>query len=245
MLAAALALLLSQAGPVERQLDEALRRFQEGALQEAALGAQLAGLGAAAFIPIAERLAVDLRDGMASPAAAPLLAALEGHPAGLAPLQAAFRDASTSPSGRVELAGALARLMDTMSWRPGLLALAADPAAPWTDRLHAVALLHDAGEPALDPVLERLAAEAEFRRHEDQASLAALLDALAPRPRPSARAEEPRVSVVDEDPVPPRRPLVKKRETREEDSISIPHVAAGAAALGLLAWLLILRRRNP
>jgi hypothetical protein len=239
MLAAALALVLQQADPVQRQLDEILRLAQDQA------AAQLIALGSAALVPISERLAADLRDGMASPAAEPLLAALLGHPEALGPLQAAFRDTATSPAGRVELAGALVRLMDSMSWRPGLRALLGDPSAPWIDRLHAAALLHDAGEPDLGPALERLAAESESRSVDDQAALAALLDAFAPRARPAPRLEEPRVSVVDEDPAPPRRPLVKKRETGGEDSLSMPGVAAATAALGLLVLLLILRRRSP
>lgn len=250
MLAVVLVLGLQQADELQRQLDEFLRRFQETTQLEAArtlLGAQIAGLGAAALLPVSERLAADLRDGMASPAAEPLLAALMGHPEALAPLQAAFRDGATPAAGRIELAGALVRLMDTMSWRPGLRALLEDRASPWTDRLHAAVLLHDAGEGGLDPVLERLAAEADGRSVEDQAALAALLDAFAPRRRlpPGPPAEEPRVVVVDEDPRPPLRPVVKKKETGGDDFLSIRNIAAGSAALGLLVLLIILRRRSP
>lgn len=141
---AVLLALASVQDPVELQIDEFLRRFEAAAEIQVALArlsARLTALGAAASSPIARRLAEDLRDGMASAAAPALIDALSGRPDAIAPLQAAFRDATTSAAGRVELADALTQLDDTRSWRDGVAAIAADPQAGLDDRLRALGLL--------------------------------------------------------------------------------------------------------
>lgn len=238
--------LLLQEPALERQVDEFLRQFQQGAQEEAArvlLTGQLENLGGAALGPVAARLAADLRDGRASPAAAALLDVLMGHPESWGPLQAAFSETGTSPSGRIELASALVQLMDTMSWRPGLLAVADDRAAPWGDRLHAAALLREVGDERAGPAFARLAAEAPGRSKSEQQEWADLLDEAAPRP--AIRMEEPRVIVEDEARRAPLRPIVKKRETEEGAFLTIRNIAAGGALLGMLALLVVLRRRSP
>lgn len=239
-------LLLLQDPALERELDGLLQRFEQGAQEEAArvlLTGQLENLGAAALGPISARLAADLRDGRASPAAAALLDVLAGHPETWGPLQAAFNAAGTSPSGRIELASALVQLMDTMSWRPGLLAVADDRTAPWGDRLHAAALLREVEDVRSGPVFARLAAEAAGRSKSDQQDLADLLGETAPPP--ALRGEEPRAGVEPEVRRAPLRPIVKKRQTEEGSFLTIRNIAAGGALLGMLALLVVLRRRNP
>src|ERR1043166_2771496 len=154
MVAAIFLLLVQDA--VEQQIDAALRQFETATeIQQglAILSSQLTALGAAATNPIARRLAEDLRDGMASAAMPALIDALSGRPEGLAPLQAAFRNAATSVAGRLELAGALAQLDDTMSWRQGIYSIAVHPQAALDDRLRALAPLLAADDPrALEEV---------------------------------------------------------------------------------------------
>jgi hypothetical protein len=208
---------------VQRQLDELLRRFALAAEEEAALrtlSARLAELGETALVPIARRLADDLRDGMASAAAPALLLALAGHPEALDPLREAFGDPETAPSGRVELASALARLDDRRSWREGLRAVADDPAADPEDRLRAAELLRLDGERSGGP----------------------------PERGAPTGLEEPRLTLVDEverpAPVPPRpAPPRKKDGTSDGSFITMRSVVAGAAA-GLLALLLALKRKG-
>src|SRR5204863_6640423 len=121
-------LLLSQE-PIQTQIDEAVRQFEAAAQVDQALtllSSQLLALGAQATNPIARRLAQDLRDGMASAAAPAFIDALMGRPEALAPLQTAFRDATTSAAGRIELAEALLQLDDAMSMRAGLIGIASD-----------------------------------------------------------------------------------------------------------------------
>ncbi|MGH9360379.1 MAG: hypothetical protein ACRD2T_00575, partial [Thermoanaerobaculia bacterium] len=211
--------------PVQRQLDEALRRFEEAVrAQEAyeALSDQLAALGETALVPIARRLAEDLRDGMASAAAPVLLAALEGHPEALSPLREAFERPDTEPSGRMELALALSRLQDHRSWRQGLRALADDPSADPDDRVRASEIL------LLDDELAGVPSSRDLR----------------------AGLEEPRVTLVDEveRPAAPRSGLGedgerKKDGTSDDSFITMRSVVAGAAA-GLLALLLALKRKG-
>src|SRR5437762_8156352 len=94
-------LLLSQ-DPLQAQIDEAVRRFEAAIEAEEALAllsSQLVALGTQATNPIARRLARDLRDGMASSAAPAFIDALVGRPDALEPLQAAFRQSSTTAAG--------------------------------------------------------------------------------------------------------------------------------------------------
>src|SRR6185436_15229993 len=138
------AVLLLGQEPIQTQIDEALRQFEAAAQVDQALtllSSQLLNLGVQAANPIARRLAQDLRDGMAAPA---FIDALIGRPEALAPLQAAFQDATTPASGRIELAEALLHLDDALSWRAGLLAIAGDDRASLVDRLHAARVLLDA-----------------------------------------------------------------------------------------------------
>src|SRR5947209_19533500 len=108
--------------PFQQQIDDSVRQFDAAAELDqalAVLSAQLVALGTRATNPIARRLAEDLRDGMASSAAPAFIDALIGRPDALAPLQTAFRDATTTAAGRVELAEALLQLDDALSWRAG------------------------------------------------------------------------------------------------------------------------------
>ncbi len=135
---------------VQQQIDDALRQFQTATEVEQALAllsSQLSALGAQATNPIARRLADQLREGMASAAVPALIDALSGRPEAVAPLQTAFRDATTSAAGRIELANALLQLDDTMSWREGLIAIASDARATLADRLHAAGVLHEVEDP--------------------------------------------------------------------------------------------------
>ncbi len=146
---AAAFLALSPQEPLRAQLEEALRRFeteQDDLRALDLLSAQLVALGPAASTLIAARLAEDLRDGMSSAAAPAFIDALVGRPAGREALQTAFRSGATTPGGRVELARALLELDDPLSWRDGLLSIAADPAADLADRLAAAGVLVDGGD---------------------------------------------------------------------------------------------------
>lgn len=234
-LAAALLACVPQ-DPLRLQLEEALRRFEAEQDELRALdllSAQLAALGPAASALIAARLAEDLRDGMASAAAPAFIDALVGRPAGLDPLQGAFRDRATPAGGRIELARALLELDDPLSWRDGLLAIAADPAADLGDRLGAAGVLVDGGDrrawaPLRDlagslpgrPPVERaeileFLARAGTPESRDLLADAAENDALSEEVRHAALellegrrravSEEPRVTVEDE-PAPPGRP---------------------------------------
>jgi len=84
---------------------------------------------------------------VASASAPAFIDALIGRPDALAPLQAAFRDATTSAAGRVELAEALLQLDDAMTWRAGLLAIAGDSKSRLGDRLRAIKVLDEAEDP--------------------------------------------------------------------------------------------------
>ena len=256
---------------VQQQIDDALRQFQDAAQVDQALtllSAQLAALGAQATNPLARRLAQDLRDGMASAAAPAFIEALAGRPDALAPLQAAFRDASTSAAGRIELAGALLHLDDALSWRQGLLDIGRDDAAPLGDRLRALGLLLEA-EDARGPGLLRGLVEALPRRPEPEQRQAVdflvvlntplareLLGSVASdlRLSPATRAsalparpgreasEEPQETIVEESPrripVLPQI-IVKKKETRDASFFTMPTMLAGAVAAVLLMLLLV------
>src|SRR5579872_457088 len=155
-----LLLVLSLQDPFEQQIDDSLRQFETAREMDQALSllsSRLINLGAPAASPIARRLAEDLRDGMASAAAPALIDALVGRPEALAPLQETFRAASTSAAGRIVLAEALLQLDDAMSWRAGLLLIAAERKASFTDRLHAIKVLIQAGDPGVPLVLRSLA----------------------------------------------------------------------------------------
>src|SRR5882672_3393283 len=155
-----LLLCLQDQDPFQQQIDDSLRQFEAASEIDQALtllSAQLLALGARATNPIARRLADDLRDGMASAAAPAFIDALVGRPDALAPLQAAFRDATTSAAGRIELAEALLQLDDAMSWRAGLLAIAGSRTSFLTDRLRAGKVLVEAEDPGMVAVLRSLA----------------------------------------------------------------------------------------
>ena len=138
--------------PFQQQIDDSIRQFDAAAELDQALAilsAQLVALGTQATNPIARRLALDLRDGMASAAVPAFIDALSGRPDALTPLQTAFRDATTSAAGRVELAEAL-------SWRAGILAIAADPEAVLAERLRALKVLAEADDPQVPPLLRSM-----------------------------------------------------------------------------------------
>lgn len=250
----AAALLLVQE-PFEDQIDEALRQFEAAVEADRALtllSAQLAALGAQASNPIAERLARDLRDGMASAAAPAFIDALVGRPDALVPLQAAFRDATTSAAGRIELAEALLHLDDAMSWRGGLRSIAADEQSSLADRLHASKVLIEAddGQVAelLDGMIDGLAArpEEEQRRIVDflRSANTPLTRRLLARIAGASRGtDEPVVEIVD-DPEPPPleasfHPAPKKKETRAATFLTMPSIVAGGVTLVLLALLAV------
>jgi hypothetical protein len=273
---ASLALLLGlQAAALERQIDGYLRQFENAAEQEAAfidLVARLHGLGDAALLPVAARLAADLRDGAASPAAAALLETLSGSPESLGPLRDAFHAPATSAAGRVELAAALVQLMDTTTWREGVRGLVADPGADWPVRLHGAELLLEVSAPEAAAVFRALAAEAPRRSLAEQLDLvvvlggAALPDApvllqrlaadpavgvdvrraalLALGAEGGPAGEEPR-AVLEPEPRrgSPRR-IVKKRETSEGTFSTIGPVLAGGTVFLLLLILLGGARRT-
>lgn len=257
--------------PYQQQIDESLRQFEAaGELDQALtlLSAQLMALGAQATNPIARRLAADLRDGMASAAAPAFIDALVGRPDALAPLQTAFRDATTSAAGRVELAEALLQLDDAMSWRAGLLTIATDGKILLRDRLRAMKVLLEAEDPQVPGLLRTLANTlpdlTEPQQHEVVEFLVALDTPLtrellvqvasddrlpegvrrAARPRPSVRAtpEDPEERVVEgpsrRDSAVPRT-IVKKRETSESSFLTIPSILAGGVTAVLLVLLLV------
>lgn len=218
---------------LRRQMEDALRRFeaeQDELRALDALSAQLLALGPAASTLIAARLAEDLRDGMASAAAPAFVDALIGRPDGLGPLRRTFGDAATSAGGRVEIARALFELDDPLSWREGLLEIAADASADLSDRLGAAGVLADAREERILPVLRALTdslpgrspaergeildflARAGTPETRDLLADAAENEALSPDFRQAAAellagrrrapADEPRVRVDDEPPDP-------------------------------------------
>lgn len=241
--------------PVQTQIDDALRQFEAAAEVEQALAllsSQLLALGAQAANPIARRLAQDLRDGMASAAAPALIDALMGRPEALAPLQAAFQDATTSAAGRIELAEALLHLEDAVTWREGLLAIAKDDRAALSDRLHASRVLLDADDPQVPAVLRGLVQRLPGRPEPDQQRVVAFLGSLnSPLSREllasyaAARrgTDEPAAEVIDDAPTPPAPApaappgLPKKKETRGETFFTMPTILAGGVTLVLLVLL--------
>lgn len=234
------ALVLFAQDPFQSEIDEALSRFesaQEADQALALLSSQLLALGAGASDPIARRLALDLRDGMASSAAPALIDALMGRPGALAPLQSAFQDAGTSAGGRIELAEALLHLDDTMSWRGGLLAIASDDRVPLADRLHASRVLLDAEDPQIAEILRSLADRlpgAERRQVADFLQSRGMLAGLG--------TDEPRVRIIDEAPRPSAsatRLPSKKKETRTETFFTMPSILAGGVTLVLLVLLAV------
>jgi len=247
------AVLLLTQEPIQTQIDEALRQFEAAAQVDQALSllsSQLLALGAQAANPIAQRLAQDLRDGMASAAAPALIDALMGRPDALAPLQAAFRDATTSAAGRVELAEALLHLDDALSWRAGVLAIAADDRVTLADRLHASKVLLDAEDPQVPQILRDLVDRLPGRPEAEQQRVIAFLAAVnSPLSREllafiaEARrgTDEPHVQIIDDHsprPEPaPSRPPQKKKETRRETFFTMPTILAGGVTLVLLVLL--------
>lgn len=248
------AVLLLAQEPIQTQIDEALRQFEAAAQVDQALtllSSQLLALGAQATSPIARRLAEDLRDGMASAAAPALIDALMGRPEALVPLQAAFRDATTSAAGRIELADALLHLDDAMSWRAGLLVIAGDDRVSLGDRLHASRVLLGAEDPKIPDILRSLVDRLPARPEAEQQQVADFLAAVnSPLSREllaviaAARrgTDEPNVLVIDEaerrpDPPPPSRAPQKKKETRRETFFTMPTILAGGVTVILLVLL--------
>ncbi len=222
MLPVAAALLFLLQDPFQTEIDDAVREFEAAGDVEQALvllSSHLLALGARASNPIARRLAVDLRDGMASAAAPAFIDALINRPEAVEPLQAAFRDAATSAAGRIELAEALLQLDDALSWRAALLAIARNPRAALPDRLHAARVLLEAGDENAPTLLQDLGAAG------------------------AAAADEPRVKVVDEAPGRPvaagTRSAEKKKETRTTGFLTMPSILAGGVTLVLLILLAI------
>jgi len=261
------ALLLALSGveglvqdPFQNEIDDAVRRFEAAIEAEQALtllSSQLVALGARATSPIARRLALDLRDGMASAAAPAFIDALVGRPDALAPLQATFQEATTTAAGRIEIAEALLQLDDAMSWRAGLLGIASDERSALADRLHASKVLLEAEDPKIPELLRRLVESLPRRSEADRKQVAAFLmtantpltrELLADMALPEHEAEEPRVRIIDDRPQafsePPLRPLEKKSETRRETFITMPSILAGGVTILLLGLLLaeILRK---
>ena len=256
----------------QTQIDEAIRQFQEAAELDQALTAissQLSALGAQATNPIARRLAEDLRAGMTVAAAPAFIDALFGRPDALAPLQAAFRDATTTASGRVELAAALLQLDDTMSWRAGLLALASDDKTALLDRLHASKVLLEAEDSQIPAILRKIVGGLPDRPEEAQRQVVEFLawtntpltrellgviaaderlpsgtrEAAHPAPAFRPGSEEPLVRIIDDparrSPPASARATVKKKETREETFFTMPSILAGGVTLVLLVLLLV------
>jgi hypothetical protein len=270
-MALALALFLSAQDGTELQVLEFLRQFQEAAETEQALNllsSRLSSLGQAASLVVARKLAEDLRDGMASAAVPAFIDALSGRPGALEPLQRAFRDPATSSPGRLELASALLELDDTTTWREGIGAIAADAGAPLEQRLRASGDLLEVMDPrGLDELRGILAGMAarppeerlrvfEFLSRIGSPETESLLAALEDDPRfggqvRAARAgptagDAPREELIDE----PRRAAPsgraasrKKTETGGGRSLMMRDVALGAAAVGIFALLLGLRRK--
>jgi hypothetical protein len=226
-------------------------------------------LGAQATSPIARRLAADLRDGMASAAAPAFIDALVGRPDALVPLQTAFRDATTSVTGRIELAEALLQLDDAMSWRAGLLAISTDDRTLLPDRLRALKVLLEAEDPQVPGLLWSLANNlpelpelqqrdvVDFLVAQDTPLTRELLVSIASddrlseavrraaRPRPSVRAtpEDPGEQVVEgaarRSAAAIPRTIVKKRETAGSSFLTMPSILAGGVTLVLLVLLLV------
>jgi len=267
-----LLMLLTVQDPFQQQIDESLRQFEAAGEVDQALtllSTQLLALGAQATNPIARRLADDLRDGMASAAAPAFIDALVGRPDALAPLQAAFRDATTSAAGRIELAVALLQLDDAMSWRAGLLAIAGSPAASLTDRLRAGKVLLEADDPGIAAVFRSLTVNlpdlTEPQQHQVVEFLVAMDTPLArdllasiaaddrlsegvrrsAHPQASTRAtpEDPREVLLEgarrRSDSPVARATTKKRETGEGTFFTIPTILAGGVTLVLLVLLLV------
>jgi hypothetical protein len=254
MTALAAALLLWQE-PFQEEIDEAVRRFEAAAQVEQALAllsAQLAALGTQASSPIARRLAQDLRDGMASAAAPAFIDALVGRPEALVPLQDAFQDATTTAGGRIGLAEALLQLDDAVSWRGGLVAIAADEQTSLADRLHASKVLIEADDPQVAPILRSVVDGLAERPEEEQRRIVEFLrSANTPLTRGLLGriaggfrvSDEPEVEVVDDpEPPPPAaayRPPEKKKKTRGTTFLTMPSIVAGGVTLVLLALLAV------
>jgi hypothetical protein len=250
-LLAAVLLLLQE--PFEAEIDEALGRFEAAAELEQALtmlSAQLASLGAQAANPIAQRLAQDLRDGMASAAAPALIDALVGRPDALAPLQSAFRAAGTTAAGRLSLAEALLQLDDARSWRAGLLSIASDDQGSLADRLHASKVLLEAEDDQAAAILRGIVEALPERSPEEQRKIVDFLRTantpltreLLGRIAGAGRAvDEPQVRILDDHEPPDPRPAAatrqKKSETREATFLTMPSILAGGATLALLVLL--------
>jgi DNA helicase HerA-like ATPase len=258
--------------PFQQQIDDSLRQFEAATEIDQALtllSAQLMALGAQATNPIARRLAADLRDGMASAAAPAFIDALVGRPDALVPLQTAFRDATTSVTGRIELAEALLQLDDAMSWRAGLLAISTDDRTLLPDRLRALKVLLEAEDPQVPGLLRSLANNlpelpelqqrdvVDFLVAQDTPLTRELLVSIASddrlseavrrsaRPRPSVRAtpEDPGEQVVEgaarRSAAAIPRTIVKKRETAGSSFLTMPSILAGGVTLVLLVLLLV------
>jgi DNA helicase HerA-like ATPase len=258
--------------PFQQQIDDSLRQFEAATEIDQALtllSAQLMALGAQATSPIARRLAADLRDGMASAAAPAFIDALVGRPDALVPLQTAFRDATTSVTGRIELAEALLQLDDAMSWRAGLLAISTDARTLLPDRLRALKVLLEAEDPQVPGLLRSLANNlpelpelqqrdvVDFLVAQDTPLTRELLVSIASddrlseavrrvaRPRPSVRAtpEDPGEQVVEgaarRSAAAIPRTIVKKRETAGSSFLTMPSILAGGVTLVLLVLLLV------
>lgn len=258
--------------PFQQQIDDSLRQFEAATEIDQALtllSAQLMALGAQATNPIARRLAEDLRDGMASAAAPAFIDALVGRPDALVPLQTAFRDATTSVTGRIELAEALLQLDDAMSWRAGLLAISTDDRTLLPDRLRALKVLLEAEDPQVPGLLRSLANNlpelpelqqrdvVDFLVAQDTPLTRELLVSIASddrlseavrrsaRPRPSVRAtpEDPGEQVVEgaarRSAAAIPRTIVKKRETAGSSFLTMPSILAGGVTLVLLVLLLV------
>jgi hypothetical protein len=254
-MAGLLAAVLLIQDPFQNEIDDAVRRFEAAIEAEQALAllsSELVALGTRATNPIARRLAGDLREGMASAAAPAFIDALLGRPDALAPLQAAFQDATTSVAGRIELAEALLQLDDAMSWRAGLIGIASDERASLGDRLRASRVLLEAEDPRIPELLRRLVGRLPGRPADDRKQVAAFLgsvntpltrELLAEMGAAERETEEPRVRIIDERPraflEPPLRPLEKKSETRRETFITMPSILAGGVTLVLLGLLLV------
>jgi hypothetical protein len=257
--------------PFQQQIDDSVRQFDAAAELDqalAVLSAQLVALGTQATNPIARRLAEDLRDGMASAAAPAFIDALIGRPDALAPLQSAFRDATTSAAGRVELAEALLQLDDAMSWRAGILAIATDDGAGMADRVRALKVLTEADDPQVPSLLRSMTgslvtmSESKQREFVDfllalrtplsrELLLSVALDERLPEslrraahPQPVARAipvepgEEGVEAALRRSPAPPSR-TVKKKETGGSAFFTMPTILAGGVTLVLLILLLV------
>lgn len=246
----------------EARLAELLQRFESAREADLpSLVAEIDALGFAVLEPAVRRLALDLRDGVASLATPALVDVLASRRADLGPLRDAFAGADTPPSGRVQLARALAELDDAESWRPGLREILADPDLLLDDRLAAAAVLLEAGDPAaLEPLGELVAGlpsrpPAERRR---------LLDFLSRADTPETRALlEEALTASDPDPVDvdeplerlvdqpaPRgsrfapRPDPKKSVVAAARWTTMVEVAAVAAALVLLVLCWLLQRKG-